>query len=445
MSGTSKRGAFTRRSLAALIAAAATMVVFVVMLTGSAGAGTYTQVQTLPVPPASSFAGSGGGDGWAVTLSSDKVFNVFHHNNGTRNNDNTSGVVCFDTLLAATNPNPYCGFTPLSGVGEGQVIYWGMLSAPIQVGSKLYAFNYVNGAAQGGPSGTGAQNKVLCFDLATDAACAGQPFAVSLGSGSALNALYGAYAGNAAAIGSQLIIPVIMDGVQRVTCFDTATASTCGGSFPVDLTIQNANGAPFPLLTAAGALSGFCLPAGSIPCYSTTGASVATPAGLTSSIFPSEPWNGPAVTIGPRVYVPNGNQNGYSGTVECFDYSTGAGCANFPKTFNNLSYLYTVNADPARPTASGSTRTTAAARSRASTRTPVVPAVPAPSACSPRSSSCRRHSAPRRRTRRSRSSRRRATRTPRARSSSTTAPVTRLASRTARSTPPARSTCRRSA
>ena len=160
MSGTSKRGAFTRRSLAALIAAAATMVVFVVMLTGSAGAGTYTQVQTLLVPPASSFAGSGGGDGWAVTLSSDKVFNVFHHNTqmtvncnlqasatacwpcgaetvndgssqfstgmhrgaafdaatgklyiyGTRNNDNTSGVVCFDTLLAATNPNPYCGF-----------------------------------------------------------------------------------------------------------------------------------------------------------------------------------------------------------------------------------------------------------------------------------------------------------------------------------------------
>ena len=158
MSGTSKRGAFTRRSLAALIAAAATMVVFVVMLTGSAGAGTYTQVQTLPVPPASSFAGSGGGDRWAVTLSSDKVFNVFHHNNGTRNNDNTSGVFCLDTLLAATNPNPYCGFTPLSGVGEGQVIYWGMLSAPMQVGSKVYAFNYVNGAAQGGPSGTGAQN-----------------------------------------------------------------------------------------------------------------------------------------------------------------------------------------------------------------------------------------------------------------------------------------------
>ena len=67
-------------------------------------------------------------------------------------------------------------------------------------------------------------------------------------------------------------------------------------------------------------------------------------------IHPNEPWNGPGVTIGPRVYVPNGNQNGYSGAVECFDYSTSTGCASFPKTFSGLYYLYTVNADPARPT-----------------------------------------------------------------------------------------------
>lgn len=401
MSGTPERRGLTRRSLTALLAAVAAVVVFAAILTGSAGAGTYTQVQTLPVPPASSFAGSGGGDGWAITLSSDKVFNVFHHNSqltvncnlqatatacwtygaetvtdgngsgfstgmhpgasfddatgklyvyGTRNADSTSGVVCFDTVLAATNPNPFCGFTPLSGIGEGQVIYWGMISAPMQVGTKLYAFNYVNGAAQGGPTGTGAQNRVMCFDLTTHAACAGQPFAVNLGSGSAFNARYGAYASNAGAIGSQLVIPVIMDGVERVACFDTATAASCGGSFPVDLTVSDFNGAPFPLLTAAGGLAGFCLPAPGIPCYSQSGAPAATPAGITSSIFPSEPWNGPAVTIGPRVYVPNGNQNGFSGTVECFDYSSGANCANFPKTFNNLGYLYTVNADPARPT-----------------------------------------------------------------------------------------------
>ena len=36
--------------------------------------------------------------------------------------------------------------------------------------------------------------------------------------------------------------------------------------------------------------------------------------------------------------------------VECFDYSTERGCANFPKTFSELDYLYTVNPDPQRPT-----------------------------------------------------------------------------------------------
>src|SRR5438046_272374 len=49
------------------------------MLAASAVAATYSQTQTMPVPPASSFAASTGGDGWAVALSQDKVFNVFHH------------------------------------------------------------------------------------------------------------------------------------------------------------------------------------------------------------------------------------------------------------------------------------------------------------------------------------------------------------------------------
>ncbi|MCA1690226.1 MAG: IPT/TIG domain-containing protein, partial [Actinobacteria bacterium] len=50
--------------------------------------------------------------------------------------------------------------------------------------------------------------------------------------------------------------------------------------------------------------------------------------------------------LGARVYVPNGNND----QVECYDYSTQATCANFPKSFQNLSLLYTVNPDPQRPT-----------------------------------------------------------------------------------------------
>lgn len=50
--------------------------------------------------------------------------------------------------------------------------------------------------------------------------------------------------------------------------------------------------------------------------------------------------------LGPRVYVPNGS----SDSVTCYDASTQVSCVNFPKSLSNLGLLYTVNADPARPT-----------------------------------------------------------------------------------------------
>src|SRR5262245_35716911 len=110
---------------------------------------TYSADETIPVPPASSFQGSGGGDGSAVALTTTKVFNVHHHNStitvacrnqsdasqcwtsptktvsddsggtfatlhpglhldlgsgrlyvyATRNSDNVGGVVCIDTSV----------------------------------------------------------------------------------------------------------------------------------------------------------------------------------------------------------------------------------------------------------------------------------------------------------------------------------------------------------
>ena len=98
------------------------------------------------------------------------------------------------------------------------------------------------------------------------------------------------------------------------------------------------------MLNKGGAVTGFCVPTGADECFSLTGASVATPAHMTSAINSSYVWNGTAVVIGPRVYVPSGNGN----TVGCYDFSATAGCANFPKTFSNLYLLYTVNPDPYR-------------------------------------------------------------------------------------------------
>src|SRR4051794_1269186 len=39
---------------------------------------TYSATVTIPVPPASTYAGSAGGDGWSVALSSDSIYTVFH-------------------------------------------------------------------------------------------------------------------------------------------------------------------------------------------------------------------------------------------------------------------------------------------------------------------------------------------------------------------------------
>lgn len=364
----------------------------------SAETATYSATQTIPVPPASDFAGSGGGDGWAVALSESAVYNVFHHQStlqvachlqtnatacfspetirdseghdfstsgqpglyldqqtgklyvyATRTSDSTAGVVCIDTTIAVSNPDPFCGFTTLTPSGEAPlVIGISGTSAPMLIGHNWYAFSYSNGVGQ-----SGAKNTLLCFDVSTDAACAGQPFAVSIGSGTVTDS---EPSPATAVIGTKVVMPLSIGGENRLACFDDATDESCAGHWPVKLgaiSYAGVQGAPFPLLSGAGTLTGLCIPTGTDQCFNLEGEATATPAGMGSVITASSPWNGPALALGPRIYVPNGTVNGSAGVVQCFDYSTDAGCSGFPKSFgtsSELSYLYTVNADPQRPT-----------------------------------------------------------------------------------------------
>jgi GDSL-like Lipase/Acylhydrolase family len=365
--------------------------------TASASAATYTATETIPVPPASTYQGSGGGDGWAVALSNTSVFNVFHHDsvlevachlqataepcwspeviiepesgNGfassgqpglwldqttgrlyvyaTRTSDNTGGVVCIATSEAATNPDPFCGFTPLTGIGEAPTD--GSISAvsdPAVVGQRWYAFNYVNGQPA-----EGTKNKLLCFSLVSFTACSGQPYSLATTGGVDLDGAFPPPA--VAAIGNQVVVPMrlLKEGgleTQQFACFNGQTQAGCGGSWPVvrEESYDSGYGAPFPLLTSAGALAGFCLPTGVDPCYSQSGSALETPAKMPEAIPASSGWNGPAQTIGTRVYVPNGDYD----AVSCFDYSKDEACPEFPHSFSNLGLLYTVNADPQRPT-----------------------------------------------------------------------------------------------
>jgi hypothetical protein len=392
-------GGFAASGRATTVALAALICMFALALTAVAAraeTATYSATQTIPVPPASDFAGSGGGDGWAVAFSNTAVYNVFHHQDtlqvachlqsnaepcftprtiedteshdfatsgqpgmyldnhtnklyvyATRTSDGTAGVVCADMTLALTTTDPFCGFTPLTPVGQGQLV-GGIsgVSAPMLIGSNWYSFSYQDGVGQ-----SGAQNSLLCFDVTTDAACAGQPYAVPLGAGTVSDGGFPSPA--TAAIDGKIIIPVNIGGTNSLACFDDATKSSCAGSWPVALTgisYASENGAPFPLMDATGKITGICIPTGTDQCFTLEGAPTTTPAGMSAVIEATTPWNGPAFVLGPRVYVPNGNYNGDQGDVQCFDYSTGAGCPNFPKKFSGLDYLYTVNADPQRPT-----------------------------------------------------------------------------------------------
>jgi uncharacterized repeat protein (TIGR01451 family) len=397
---------------AALIAAAAFIALALALVPARAGADnavTFSSTQVLPVPPASNYAGQGGGDGWAISLRADggaghpaEVFNVFHHDSTltvachkqsdasncwapvtlnnlasvrqaglffsgtaepgtyldpatsklyaytTASNANeslTAGVVCFDTLAAETGADPYCGFTALSADGDAESNGYSNVSNPIQVGSRWFAFNFVRGSGV-----TGTKNTLLCFDTTTLKPCAGQPFTVALGLGDGTASITQPPPPIGAA-GTQIFVP-INGSADHIGCLDVKNAvpANCSGAWPVADTsdLIGSAGAPVPMLTASGQPTGICIPSGQMPCWDLAGAAVTPPAALVSAIATpgsSVYWNGPAVQLGPRIYVPKWNTQ-----VNCYDFNTNAGCPGYPKQFSGLSLLYTVNTDPQRPT-----------------------------------------------------------------------------------------------
>lgn len=348
----------------------------------------YQRDETIPVPPASTYSGSAGGDGWNVALSDTEVFNVFHHQSdvtvachkqadatecypprtltdgtgkhfgasghsgayydpatkhvlvATVRDDGTGGVVCFDTQTAAAQANPFCGFTPLTAVGHSTTSSTPFISELLKVGNRLFAYHWVNGMGA-----VDDRNALLCYDLGTNAACAGQPFLPSLGGATVSVGNYPPPA--VAAIAGRILVGFAGTTADRLTCFDTSTDATCSGAWPVAAPVgyTGAAGSPFPLLNSSGGTLGFCLPFGTDPCFDFSGASLATPAGLPAAVTQTSGWNGNAVVVGSRVYVPDGQQD----RVACYNAATDAACANFPKSFPGLDLLYTVTLDPARP------------------------------------------------------------------------------------------------
>ncbi|MEI7859047.1 MAG: hypothetical protein WCI26_04365 [Acidimicrobiales bacterium] len=359
----------------------------------TSGTVVFTGQAQILAPPAANFSGSAGGDGWGLAFTKTAVYNVFHHSTtlvvachdqsdasqcwdpetiqdgsgndfatsgqpglwidqasghlfvyASRTVDSTGGVVCIDTTQAATNPNPFCGFTALSAVGDAPLNQsgWGGISDPVVVANSWYAFNYVAAMP------TGTQDQLLCFSLTTLSACASQPFAIDMGTG-------GTVANNdpsppIAAFGSQIVLPLNLGANRELACFDATTSASCAGTWPIDTTADTypdaSNGAPFPMLDSIGVPTGFCAPTTNDPCWSLTGSSVPTPLGMTAAMLPNNPWDGPAVTLGARTYAIDGN----SDAIDCWDYIASASCSGYPMALVNSNYTYTINRDPQRPT-----------------------------------------------------------------------------------------------
>ena len=248
---------------------------------------TYTATASQPGALTNAYPSSADSDGWAVALSSTQVFNVTHHvpmlevtchnqSNGypcwpqqvtkivTRTSgsttynfatpvgaglyldqatgrlytfavetdgnsaQNVAGVVCIDTTqpVAAAGSSLYCGFTPLSKVGDTPIVtgLFASITAPVQVGSNWYAFYEAASAGPGGGGGT--ENTLMCFDLTTFAACPTANYTVPF------NGEVTGFFGTAPPIGASgtdIFIPLntLVSSVATVqlACFDTGTGA----------------------------------------------------------------------------------------------------------------------------------------------------------------------------------------------------------------------------
>jgi hypothetical protein len=191
-------------------------------------------------------------------------------------------VVCIETNSAATDP--FCGFTELTGKGEAprtterEISGFSDPMVAERAGEKLwYSFNFAQGTREGD------KDELTCFDLTTGAACAGQPYAVTLPAGT-IETTNNEPDGETAVIGGETIIPMNVSGEAWMACFNTSSQESCSGQWPVKVGGNYQYGAPFPMLSATGSTIGLCVPASGDPCYNLEGEPVSTPANMPSVI-----------------------------------------------------------------------------------------------------------------------------------------------------------------
>ena len=252
-----------------------------------------------------------------------------------RTADQTVGVVCFDTR--SPQASPFCGFTPLTSAGDGN----NAISGPALVGDRWYAFNYFPGA-----TATGDRNRVLCFDVARQAPCTSQPYSLDLGS---LPLQGGAWP------------PPALTGIDGRCWFRTrrlrATTSHASTTSPGSLARERGRSCsrrPTPHGTARP--SPFSAPLGrpSASAGRTGWCRATTLKDSRCRLRAGWPLRSAHRRGGTAQQRPLARASMFrtatTTQLTATTRSAAATCAGFPKAFNGLSLLYTVNVDPDRPT-----------------------------------------------------------------------------------------------
>ena len=401
-SASTEEGFLMSRRLQRIAAAGVLLATVVLTAPMMATAGSVTpgtpvrmnHVVTTGQPPAAQFHGSTRGDGWGLAVTSEYVYNIFHHQKhftvdchvtataaecpnypslvtdglqgfstpmdeslwaiptehrlyafAYQYSTKSAGVVCVKTNEPLA---PYCGFTQLSQINQaGYASGYSLISNAVTIGKRHYAWNGIVGA------NTASNNTLMCFDDVTRAACADQPYRVPTGSTSLVRPNR-AIAQLLGVAGRVIVTSTGLDRIEKVGCFDTATKAECVGQWPIHLPpgARPVSSVPLPLLDAQGFGIGACFEGPEMPCVDLLGAAVDTPPGLATNVNTAtvQDFNGEPTVVGSRVYVALSNfRNFDDNRIACYDFATESGCPHFPFRPVNLQLIYTTNQDPQVP------------------------------------------------------------------------------------------------
>ncbi len=331
---------------------------------------------------AASFAGGGGGDGYNVAIGDNKVFNMYHHQDGTatvqchtftgdlcstsevaidgystnhsssvysddasgkvygfvkRDSDDHFGVLCFDF---SDEPAVGCGFTELETVGAGEGDKQDIGSSS-QDGDIIWSI-----------SGDGGQ--LLCFNIATGTACPDNGWGTS----------YSAFAmdtGRVTAIDGKVYWTLS----TAFGCYDTVANGLCNGSSPITLTDTENRHAPLPVENTGGTFLGAC-DIYTHACIDPNGASFTMDTDLQSFFSAQDDVSGVAKQNAAQfAYVDNRfyyltqaekTDALYSAEdwtfygVNCYDFQTEAACVGFDGlNREGIDRIYTVSSDSQIP------------------------------------------------------------------------------------------------